>query len=64
MAEKTISIRDAANELGCTVKTVHDYINDGKLSSVKVGHAKILDRAQVEKLAEARQIAKRGVVAA
>lgn len=56
-----MSVREAAEKLKVTEKTVYQYISDGKLTSEKVGHAVILYRSQVEALANARRVAKHGV---
>ena len=56
-----ISIREAAEIMNCAEVTVRGYVAEGKLNSEKIGHAVLLNRAEVEKMAQARRILKFGV---
>jgi excisionase family DNA binding protein len=37
MAQKTLSVREAAKQLGCTLKYVYDLLYSGRLAGEKVG---------------------------
>jgi excisionase family DNA binding protein len=37
MAPKTLSVRQAAKQLGCTLKYVYDLLYSGRLAGEKVG---------------------------
>jgi excisionase family DNA binding protein len=37
MARKTLSVREAAKQLGCTLKYVYDLLYSGRLMGEKVG---------------------------
>jgi len=56
--DNLITVQEAAEVIGCSGRSVHNFINEQRLSSEKIGFARMLYRDEVERFAEAYKLVK------
>ena len=56
MMTDPISVKDAAEVIGCTLDMTRYFLRTGRLASVKIGGGVLIERADVEEFAEARRV--------